>query len=287
MTLELADRDKSLRRLKGSVFVDSHCHFDFSDFDGERENIWRACHDAGVLAAVIPGVAPEQWSRAKKIAKNLHAVYFSVGIHPWWISQLFSQENEIETLVAQLKAKQERALKAEKCVAIGECGLDKMINTSVNLQYEVFDYQVALAQSYSKPLIIHSRKAHGEVMHHLKNHQPSSGGVIHAFSGSYESAKQYVDHGFYIGVGGTITYDRAAKTREAVRSLPLDAIVLETDAPDMPLHGRQGQRNSPEFIPDVAVALAELKGVTVETVAQQTTENACRLFSLNRGSFGV
>ncbi len=282
-----ADGDTIDTALSAAVFIDSHCHFDFSDFDGEREKIWQACQSAGVLATIIPGVAPEQWPRAKKLCQNFNAAYFSVGIHPWWIGQLFSENAEVESVIENLQGKQRKALQSDKCVAVGECGLDKMIKTSPNLQYDVFDFQVALAAEYGKPLIIHSRKAHGEVMHHIKHHQPSGGGVIHAFSGSYEAAAQFIDRGFYIGVGGTITYERAKKTRDAIKAIPLDAIVLETDAPDMPLHGRQGQRNSPEFISDIAQVLADLKGETLERVAQKTTENACRLFSLRCESFGV
>lgn len=280
-----------------SFFIDSHCHFDFSDFDVDRKKIWRDSNSRGVLAAVIPGIAVDEWRRAKKICQEFNALYFSVGVHPWWVEQLFGvgvkvkgakrPENakRVEDVIPALRQQHIDALKDKKCVAIGECGLDKMIAASVEHQYEVFDYQVKLAAEYHLPLIIHSRKAHGEVMHHLNKVSLSRGGVVHAFSGGETLAKQYVERGFYLGVGGSITYERAKKTRETIRKMPLSCIVLETDAPNMPIQGRQGQRNSPEYLPEIAQVVAEIKGVTVEEVAQKTTENSCRLFSLNPAAF--
>lgn len=266
-------------------FIDSHCHFDFSDFDGEREKVWRESNKRGVLAAVIPGVALEQWARAKKICKTFNGVYFSAGVHPWWVGQLFPEGDLDEAFLAQIYEKHKKVLASKKCVAIGECGLDKMINAPVDHQFAVFDYQVKLAAELKLPLILHARKTHNEVMKHIDNADVTSGGVIHAFSGSVEIAKQYIERGFYIGVGGTITYERAKKTQDAIRNIPIENIVLETDAPDMPIHGKQGQRNSPEYLPEIAAALAALKNMSVEEVAQKTTENTCRLFNLKSENF--
>ncbi len=283
----LAPKDSYFETTTSAFFIDSHCHFDFSDFDGEREKVWQESLRRGVVAMVMPGVAVEQWARAKKISKKFNAIYFSAGIHPWWIAQLCKSSDELEALLPQLREKHIKMLKSKKCIAVGECGLDKMIKVPAECQYEVFDYQVQLAAEYNKPLIVHSRKAHNEVMHHIDRVSLSRGGVIHAFSGSEALAKQYIDRGFYIGVGGTITYDRAKKTRDAIKSIPLSSIVLETDAPDMPLQGKQGQRNSSEFLPDIAQAIAEIKGETIDVVAQKTTENSCRLFGLDPAGFAA
>lgn len=263
-----------------SFYFDSHCHLDFSDFDDDREEIWRDTKKNGVLATVVPGVAPEQWARSKKLSQQFNDIFFSVGVHPWWVAPLFSRGQKVETVVSELREKQKKALKHEKCVAVGECGLDKMIQASPEHQYEIFDYQVQLAQEFEKPLIIHSRKAHNEVMTHIDRAELKRGGVIHAFSGSAELAKQYIDRGLYIGVGGTITYDRAKKTRDTIAKLPLESILLETDAPSMPLQGHQGQRNSPEYIPEIARVVAEIKNESIEKVAQVTTENSCKLFGI-------
>jgi TatD DNase family protein len=166
-------------------------------------------------------------------------------------------------------------------VAIGECGLDAAITTSLAIQLPVFEAQLCLATELGLPIIIHCRRSHNELTSLLKRNKLPPGGVIHAFSGSYEMAKQYWDMGFYLGIGGTITYERAHKTREAVKRMPLDALLLESDAPDMPLAGKQGQRNSPEHIPLIAQALAELRGESVQLIAEQTTRNAQTLFKIN------
>jgi TatD DNase family protein len=140
------------------------------------------------------------------------------------------------------------------------------------------DVHLQVARELSMPIIIHCRKAHNEMMKSLSGQNIKSGGVIHAFSGSIDLAKQYWALGFYLGVGGTITYERANKTRETVKQLPIEAMVLETDAPDMPLSGKQGQRNSPENIPEVARTLANIRGDSLQYIAQQTTENTKKLF---------
>ncbi len=280
--------------LDSSVYIDSHCHFDFSDFDADRENVWLECNKRGVHAVIIPGVSLDEYPRAKEICDSLSGCYFSVGVHPWWIDELLKSISagqdgkplNVKNVVDGLREKHLEALKSKKCVAIGECGLDKTIRACADLQYEVFDYQLKLAKEHNKPLIIHSRKTHDQVLRHIKNISPNSGGVIHGvihgFSGSEQIAKDYVGCGFFLGVGGTLTYKRAKKTREAIKKIPLEYLVLETDAPSMPIQGRQGSRNSPEYIPEIAQVLAEIKGVSVEEVANKTSENSCRLFGLDQ-----
>ncbi|RYZ90248.1 MAG: TatD family deoxyribonuclease, partial [Moraxellaceae bacterium] len=136
------------------------------------------------------------------------------------------------------------------------------------------------AQDIAMPLIIHCRKAHNELLQQLKHYHFEAGGVIHGFSGSYDMAMQYWSMGFRLGIGGTITYERANKTRQAVKRLPLESLVLETDAPDMPLHGKQGEPNSPVNIIAIAQMLANLRGESLEIIAAQTTLNAQQLFKI-------
>jgi TatD DNase family protein len=138
-----------------------------------------------------------------------------------------------------------------------------------------------IAQETALPLIIHCHKAHNELIVDLKNFNFPAGGVIHAFSGSYEIAMTYWQMGFRLGIGGTITYERAHKTRQTVTRVPLEALLLETDAPDMPLNGNQGERNSPVNIVRIAQTLADLRGETLETIASQTTSNSQTLFKTN------
>ncbi len=288
-------------------FFDSHCHFDFAVFDCDRDQVWKNCIEQGMRALIIPGVAPSQWASSAQIAEEHDGIYIGVGLHPWWIQkdgiekEAIDKESiekerideariEIEKIEDKGIEKQSfdslgRELKEnlfrKKCVAIGECGLDALIETPMNIQQQVLDIHLQLAQATLKPLIIHCVKAHNELLQQLKKYRLPAGGVIHAFSGSYEMAAQYWAMGFYLGVGGTITYERANKTRQAVKKLPLEAILLETDAPDMPLCGRQGQRNSPENIIAIAQALADLRSESLEQIALQTTINAQQLFKVN------
>lgn len=260
-------------------FFDSHCHFDFEVFDGDRELIWRECNELGITHLIIPGIEPEQWITAINIAQHKN-IYFSTGLHPWWVSKNIT----VDCLV-NIRQHLEKNLMQPKCVAIGECGLDVVTATEtatpMQLQQQVLDIHLQLAQQISKPLIIHCRKAHNELLVQLKRYNLPAGGVIHGFSGSYELAASYWDMGFRLGIGGTITYERANKTRTAVKKLPLGALLLETDAPDMPLSGKQGERNSPLQIIEIAQTLADLRGEPLEKIAAQTTLNSRTLFKID------
>lgn len=256
-------------------FIDSHCHFDFPDFDADRNTEWERARQVGVTALIVPGISTQQWSRAEKLSRQYGHIYHGVGIHPWWLSELHEQEAK------DLPAMIEAHLQESTCVAVGECGLDKVTGPSLEQQLSIFIAQLEVAKALSRPLIIHSVKAHNEVIAVLKKIKPQAGGVIHGFSGSVELAQRYWSLGFYLGIGGVITYERARKTRTMVQQLPLEALLLETDAPDMPLAGAQGQRNTPRKIPEVARQLAELRATTVEIIARQTTANAQQLFNFD------
>jgi TatD DNase family protein len=281
---------KPCRKIRINMqFFDSHCHFDFEIFDKDRDLIWRECDALGITHLIIPGVAPEQWSTAAGIAQPYRNIYWGAGLHPWWINQESIKsdnikkdiaENDIELFLKSLHQQLQKNTKQQKCIAIGECGLDTTIETPIALQQQVLDIHLQLAQQVSLPLIIHCRNIHNELLQQLKAYNLTSGGVIHGFSGSYELAASYWNMGFRLGIGGTITYERANKTRTAVKKLPLDAILLETDAPDMPLSGQQGERNSPANIIAIAQALADLRGESLEKIAAQTTYNSCTLFKI-------
>lgn len=267
-------------------FFDSHCHFDFPEFDADRAAVWRATLAQQVTALVMPGVYPAQWERLVAMALATQGFYFSLGIHPCWIYQVdVSQpalENyalQIERLLALMPAAEQ-----QRFVAIGECGLDKTIELPLPKQQEIFAWHIQLANQWRKPLIVHSLKTHNELISLCKKNKPHYGGVVHAFSGSYETAMQLIDLGFYLGVGGTITYERAQKTRATFMRVPREAIVLETDGPDMPLCGQQGQRNDPHNTARVAQVLAELRGDDPEMLATQLWKNTCRLFQLSDAS---
>lgn len=260
-------------------FFDSHCHFDFADFDQDRDSIWHKCNALGIGFLIIPGVAPSQWLYAMQIAQQLENIYVGVGLHPWWIAK----ELQFENLAMDLKKLEQQLtqnISIENCIAIGECGLDSLIETPLEIQQRVLAVHLQLAQETQMPLIIHCVKAHNELLQQLKKYQLPAGGVIHAFSGSHEMAEQYWAMGFRLGIGGTITYERANKTRNAVKQLPLESILLETDAPDMPPFGMQGQRNSPENIILIAQTLADFRSESLAQIAMQTTKNAHQLFKI-------
>ncbi len=250
--------------------IDSHCHLDFEAFDRDRDQVWSRCRTQAVRQLIIPGTDPDQWARAQSLCEAQPDWYFAAGIHPWWLDRA---GDNWKTLC-------QRTLAHPRCVAVGESGLDKLIETPVSQQETLLAAHLELARTCDKPVILHCVKAHNELIRHLKRYRLPRGGVIHAFSGSADIAQTYWQMGFRLGIGGVITYERARKTREAVTRVPLDALLLETDAPDMPLSGRQGERNSPEYLPVIAQRLAELRGCPVERVVRQTTDNTRRLFNL-------
>jgi len=249
-----------------NFLIDTHCHFDFEVFDGDRSELWAICQQKNICKLVIPGIYPSCLNKAKQYSEQYDGVYFSAGIHPWWLEKHLHEFVDIEAHFSHFK-----------CVAVGECGLDKSLEVDFLKQRSLFEQQLSLAKTYDLPVIVHNRKSNNEILQSIDRCSPP-GGVAHGFSGSYEFAMELVRRGFLIGVGGVVTYARAAKTRSAVARLPLSAIVLETDAPDMPLSGKQGKRNSPEYIPELASCVAELKQLPVEELVEQTTANARGLF---------
>ncbi|MBC6905404.1 TatD family deoxyribonuclease [Saccharophagus sp. K07] len=255
-------------------FFDTHCHFDFEDFDSDRDEIWAECQNRGIHHMLVPGVQPEQWPRMRDLCAANRGIYFAAGLHPCWL------ESPQDQNLSQLQQALRDIAAIEHCIAIGECGLDQYIDGDETLQEAVLCAQLEMAQELEKPVILHCRRAHNLLLRCLKQFPLKRGGILHAYSGSQEQAEQYWKMGFFLGIGGTITYERANKTRTAVKHLPLNALVLETDAPDMPLFGQQGERNSPLNVLEVAKTLAELRGDSLANIATQTTQNAKQLFGL-------
>ncbi|MCQ3830522.1 TatD family hydrolase [Microbulbifer elongatus] len=261
------------------ALIDSHCHFDFDAFSADRGQVWARCQGLGMQGLIIPGVSIPQWRHLFALVQSEPGWFGAVGVHPWWVADLALGAAEVGRAVVE-RVQHERKRGGQHCVAIGECGLDANIETPLEAQIPVFEAQLQAAQTLSLPVIVHCVRCHNEVLKALKSICPEKGGVIHAFSGSREIAEEYIRLGFSLGVGGTITYERAAKTRATLSDVPLEKLLLESDAPDMPHAGRQGERNSPEYLPAVAQTLAELHGVPVETVIAQTGNNARVLFGL-------
>lgn len=253
--------------------IDSHCHFDFNNFDPDRESVWQRCQTLGLEWLIIPGFSPNQWQNARAICQQFAHLSYAAGVHPYQI-QYYTDFTESE-----LRKNIDQELANKHCVGVGECGLDKRMTVSMDTQIQMLNWHLNIAADHQRPIILHCVHADNELIRTLK-HSPCKQGVIHGFSGSYEMAMQYIEMGFYLGIGGTITYPRAKKTRDAVSRVPLNRLVLESDAPDMPVNGRQGQRNSPEYLPEIAESLAQLRATGVETLVRTTSSNTRTLFNL-------
>ncbi|WP_039057543.1 TatD family hydrolase [Enterobacter sp. Bisph1] len=254
-------------------FIDTHCHFDFPPFAGDEVASIARAADAGVEGIIVPAIAARYFDRVCDLAQQHGALYAALGLHP-----IVIEEHADESL-QQL----ERALAArpEKVVAIGEIGLDLYReDPQFDRQQWLLDAQLALAKRFNLPVILHSRRTHDTLAMHLKRHDLPRRGVVHGFAGSLQQAQRFVELGYCIGVGGTITYPRASKTRNVMAQLPLSALLLETDAPDMPLNGFQGQPNRPERAAQVFETLCELRPEAPEAIAGALLENTRRLFAL-------
>lgn len=271
-----------------NTFFDSHCHFDFEAFADDRLQIWQQAQAQGVWGLLVPGVTPAQWPQARALSVQIPHCFYSVGLHPWWFERWLLQEKSVNT-ACNINYLQKIFIKLMAefagdnfCKAIGETGLDACMtgpnNTPLPIQQAIVTAHLHVANHFSLPVILHCRKAHNLLLACLDEVKPIAGGVLHGFTGSEQLAQNYWRRGLRIGVGGSITYERANKTRKAIQTLPNEALVLETDAPDMPLFGRQGQRNSPEYIPQIAQALAHLRGQALNDVAQYTFANTRALF---------
>lgn len=256
---------------------DSHCHLDFAAFDADRDAMFARAHAAGINHFMIPGVEAHSWQALGQLCDQLQQqginANFALGLHPYFIGQHQQQHiTQLRDRIEYLIAKQHHCFKA-----VGEIGLDVTCE-QFSWQQELLEQQLTIAKDYQLPVILHHRKSLDLLLKQVRKRGLSKG-VVHAFSGSYEQAKAWVDQGFYLGVGGTITYSRAQKTRKAIAAMPLTSLVLETDSPDMPLAGHQGQRNEPAKLPLVADTLAELKSLAASDVIEQCTHNTQQLFN--------
>lgn len=261
--------------------IDSHCHFDLSAFDDCREQVMQACEQAKLTRLLVPGLSIQQFPTIVALAKQFNVaanayphIDIALGLHPYYMGELSSQEQAVQHQALLDLAEQYHT----DIVAIGECGLDANLAISMSYQQVILQQQIELAKQIKKPLVLHHRRSHNELIRLLKQNQFTYGGVIHAFSGSEHIANTYIDLGFKLGVGGTITYERAQKTRHTIAQTPLEHLLLETDAPDMPIAGYQGQINSPAKLPLIAKSLAQLKGCEASEVIAMTTANYHQVF---------
>jgi len=251
--------------------IDSHSHFDVAEFDGDRAHALARARDAGVRRQIVPAIDVAGFTRVRELCAREHGLFPAYGLHPMYLA-----EHRPEHL-QELKQWIER----ERPVAVGECGLDFFVpGLDADAQREYFRRQLELARKFDLPLILHARRAVDEVTAAIRR-IGNLRGVVHSFSGSVEQAQHLWKLGFCLGLGGPLTYPRAHRLREIVATMPLEYLLLETDSPDQPLHGHQGQRNEPALLAEVCACVARLRGVEPEEVAAATTRNCERLFRLD------
>ena len=253
------------------AIFDTHAHYDSRGFKADRDEVLAALPEAGVALVVNPGCDVESSRIAIALAEKYPHIYAAVGIHPSDCDDC--TEADIETL--------RRMAAHEKVVAIGEIGLDYYWkdNAPREFQEKVFRWQIELALELDLPVIVHDREAHGDTMRILWDY-PQVRGVIHCFSGSPEMAAEFAKRGWYIGFDGPITYKNAAKAPEVVAAVPLEQIVVETDAPYLTPVPFRGKRNDSRKLPYVIEKLAEWKGVSTEEMERITFENGKRLYGM-------
>ena len=260
------------------TWIDTHCHLDAPEFAPDRDAVRAAAHAAGVTHLVIPAVQRSHWQDVIALAHR-HGDSYALGIHPLYTPG--AQESDIGALRELLS--QQRS--DPHLVAVGEIGLDFFVpGLDEQRQIWFYEQQIRLAREFELPVILHVRKSSDRLLKTLRQHRVA-GGIAHAFNGSAQQAQAFIDLGFKLGFGGAITYERALKLRELAACLPLEALVLETDAPDIPPHwlystaeqraaGQPQGRNSSAELPRIAAEIARLRGMGIEQLAQASTANA-------------
>jgi len=253
--------------------IDSHTHLDFPDFDADRPQVLARSRALGVEKMVVLGVYQSNWQRLWDLVQTDSQLYAAFGLHPVYLDDHRPEH------VIELGQWLSRLAQHPQVCAVGEIGLDYFLpELDRDGQQQLFEAQLQLAADFQLPALLHVRRSHAQVIATLKRIRLKRGGIIHAFAGSREEAREYIKLGFKLGLGGAATWPQALRLRKVMVDLPLEAIVLETDSPDMAPAMYPNQRNSPEHLPDICQALAEVVGVSPERLAEATTANACEVF---------
>lgn len=253
------------------MYVDSHAHLEMTNYDHDRDEVVARAQASEVKAIVTVGTNCEECKKAVRLAERYDCVFAAIGIHP------HEAKSATEEALATLK----RLAKSEKVVAWGEIGLDFYHrHSSPEVQLKRFADQLAIAEELDLPVIIHDREAHEKVKELLLSWQGKKRGVIHCFSGDLSLARLFLDQGYFISVAGPVTFKNANRLREVVRYIPLDRLMIETDAPFLSPHPYRGERNEPARVTLVAAAIAAIKKLSPPEVGDITAQNARLLFNL-------
>lgn len=253
--------------------IDTHCHLDHDQFSPDRIQVLDTCHKRGITKIVIPATVASGWLQLLMMCETQKGLYPTLGLHPMFIAA--HKDKDVKLLEKWLGEHRQQV------VAVGEIGLDyydKQLDRK--RQQKLFEAQLHIAQDFDLPVILHVRKAHDRVLKTLKRIQVK-GGIVHAFSGSEQQATRYIEMGFKLGFGGTVTYENAPRIHALATNLPIESIVLETDAPDMVVSAHHGERNSPEYLVEILASLAKLRNIPKKDIAKQTTQNAIDVLALS------
>lgn len=257
------------------MWIDSHCHLDAGEFGGASLAVAQCAFDAGVAAIVIPAVHPDNFAAVAALAKQRTECFFALGIHPMYVPGAL--EKDLLTLRAKVAGLMSESNAATRFVAIGEIGLDFFVPAlceSPLKEKQEFFYieQLKIARDFGLPVLLHVRRSQDLILKHLRRIQVV-GGIAHAFNGSLQQAQNFIALGFKLGFGGAMTYTRALQIRRLASQLPLDAIVLETDAPDIAPSWLHPGVNSPTELPQIGRVLANLRALSEQEVAARTSAN--------------
>ena len=270
------------------MWIDTHCHLDAAEFDADRDAVREQSRALGVDLCVYPAVDVKAGDAVRQLAHR-HGDVYALGIHPLYTPQ--ATQTDVEALSSALQLHRGDA----RLVAVGEIGLDGFVpGLDMAWQEELLRAQLELARTLDLPVILHVRRSAERLLQHLRQVRVR-GGIAHAFNGSWQQARAFADLGFCLGFGGALTYERATRLRQLACDLPLEALVVETDAPDIPpqwlytpaaarAEGQAQGRNSPGELPRIGALLAELRGLSPQALAQSTTANACRVLGLKSPS---
>ena len=254
------------------MIFDTHAHYDDDAFNEDREQLLADLPGQGIARVVDVGASLASCRKVLELMEQYDYIYGAIGVHPSETAEL------TEESYSWLKEQCQK----EKCLAVGEIGLDYYWDhESHDLQKEWFIRQLELARKHNLPVLIHSREAAADTMEIMKGHAQGLNGVIHCYSYSKEMAKEYVKMGFYIGIGGVVTFKNAKKVKETVAEIPLTSIVLETDCPYLAPEPFRGKRNQSAYIQYVAEKIAEIKEISYEEVVAQTEKNARAMYGLD------
>lgn len=264
------------------MLVDSHCHLDASGFDPDRDAIVARARAAGVARQIVPATDAAGWPKLREVCTGDPGLFPAYGLHPMFLAR--HRPRDLDALRGWIER--------ERPVAIGECGLDYYVEElDREAQQTYFEGQLQLARDFDLPVIVHARRAVDAVIAAIRKigadgdgTKNALRGVVHSFSGSRQQAEQLWQAGFMLGLGGPVTYERATRLRKLAATMPLERLLLETDAPDQPDAGIRGQRNEPARLATICEAIAGLRGIGKTELAAATTANAERLFGLPQAS---